>query len=54
LAAGIPGARFVPLDSRNHLVLENEPAFARFIEEIHAFLGQRAEAPETRTIQSPQ
>jgi class 3 adenylate cyclase/pimeloyl-ACP methyl ester carboxylesterase len=54
LAAGIPGARFVPLDSRNHLVLENEPAFARFIEELHAFLGQRAEAPETRTIQSPQ
>jgi pimeloyl-ACP methyl ester carboxylesterase len=39
MAAGIPGARFVPLDSRNHLFLEHEPAFARFIEEIEAFLS---------------
>jgi pimeloyl-ACP methyl ester carboxylesterase len=38
MAAGIPGARFVPLESRNHLFLEHEPAFARFIEEIEAFL----------------
>ncbi len=27
LARGIPGARFVPLDSDNHILLENEPAF---------------------------
>jgi pimeloyl-ACP methyl ester carboxylesterase len=39
LAAGIPGARFVPLQSRNHLILENEPAFPRFLEEIRAFLA---------------
>jgi pimeloyl-ACP methyl ester carboxylesterase len=39
LAAGIPGARFVPLQSRNHLILENEPAFARFVQEIRAFLA---------------
>ena len=38
LAAGIPGARFVPLQSRNHLILESEPAYARFIEEITSFL----------------
>jgi pimeloyl-ACP methyl ester carboxylesterase len=38
MAAGIPGARFVPLESRNHLILENEPAFARFLEEIGSFL----------------
>ena len=38
LAAGIPGARFVPLQSRNHLILEDEPAYARFIEEITSFL----------------
>jgi class 3 adenylate cyclase/pimeloyl-ACP methyl ester carboxylesterase len=38
LAAGIPGARFVPLESRNHLILEDEPAFPRFLEEIQAFL----------------
>jgi class 3 adenylate cyclase/pimeloyl-ACP methyl ester carboxylesterase len=38
MAAAIPGARFVPLQSRNHLILEDEPAFARFIEEITLFL----------------
>ncbi|HXN43232.1 MAG TPA: alpha/beta fold hydrolase [Xanthobacteraceae bacterium] len=39
LAAGIPGARFVSLQSRNHLILENEPAFGRFVQEIRAFLA---------------
>ncbi len=39
MAAGIPGARFVPLESRNHLILESEPAFARFLEELRNFLG---------------
>lgn len=35
LAAGIPGARFVPLESRNHLILEDEPGFPRFLEQIN-------------------
>jgi class 3 adenylate cyclase/pimeloyl-ACP methyl ester carboxylesterase len=39
LAAGIPGARFVPLASRNHLILEDEPAFPRLLQEIHSFLA---------------
>lgn len=39
LAAGIPGARFVPLASRNHLILEHEPAFPRFLEEMRGFLA---------------
>ena len=39
LAAGIPGARFVSLASRNHLILEDEPAFPRFVQEIRAFLA---------------
>jgi len=39
LAAGIPGARFVPLPSSNHLILENEPAFPKFLQEIRSFLG---------------
>jgi class 3 adenylate cyclase/pimeloyl-ACP methyl ester carboxylesterase len=39
LAAGIPAARFVPLESRNHVILEGEPAFARFLEELRSFLG---------------
>ena len=29
MAAGIPGARLVPLQSRNHLILEDEPAGLR-------------------------
>lgn len=39
LAAGIPGARFVPLPSRNHLLLEGEPAWTIFLRELGAFLG---------------
>ena len=39
LAALVPGARFVPLDSRNHVLLEGEPAWARFLEEVRAFLA---------------
>jgi pimeloyl-ACP methyl ester carboxylesterase len=39
LAGGIPGARFVPLASRNHLILEDEPAFPRFLAEMRAFLN---------------
>ena len=39
LATLIPGARFVPLDSRNHILLQDEPAWSRFLAEVHAFLG---------------
>ena len=39
LAAGIPGARFLPLESRNHVMLEGEPALARFLEELQSFLA---------------
>ena len=39
LAAHIPGARFVPLESRNHLLLETERAWAQFLDEVRAFLG---------------
>jgi pimeloyl-ACP methyl ester carboxylesterase len=39
LAAAIPGATFVPLPSRNHLVLEHEPAWQVVVRELRAFLG---------------
>ena len=39
LAALIPNARFVSLESRNHLLLESEPAFAQFIAEVEDFLA---------------
>jgi class 3 adenylate cyclase/pimeloyl-ACP methyl ester carboxylesterase len=38
LAAGIPGARFVPLQGQNHIPLENDPASQRIIEEIRLFV----------------
>ena len=38
MAAAIPGARFVPLESRNHLILEDELAFRRFLDEITSFV----------------
>jgi pimeloyl-ACP methyl ester carboxylesterase/DNA-binding CsgD family transcriptional regulator len=46
LAALIPAARFVPLDSRNHVLLETEPAWVRFLTELRAFFadGQGAAA----------
>jgi pimeloyl-ACP methyl ester carboxylesterase len=40
LASGIPDARFVTLESQNHLVLEHEPAWPRFVSEIEAFLSE--------------
>lgn len=42
LAAGIPGSTFVPLPSRNHLLLEHEPAWTLFLRELGAFLGWNA------------
>ena len=40
LAALIPGARFVPLDSDNHVLLDSEPAWPRFLAELRGFLGE--------------
>ncbi|ACS60999.1 transcriptional regulator, LuxR family (plasmid) [Rhizobium leguminosarum bv. trifolii WSM1325] len=40
LAAAIPGASFVPLESKNHVLLPDEPAWKVFQTELAAFLGQ--------------
>jgi pimeloyl-ACP methyl ester carboxylesterase/DNA-binding CsgD family transcriptional regulator len=37
LAANIPGAEFIELDSRNHILLEDQPAWSRFQEAVLAF-----------------
>lgn len=42
LAAGIPGAQFVELDSANHVLLAHEPAWARFCEAVLDFTGLEA------------
>jgi pimeloyl-ACP methyl ester carboxylesterase len=39
LAASIPNARFVPLESENHALLSTEPAWAKFVDEMDAFLS---------------
>jgi pimeloyl-ACP methyl ester carboxylesterase/DNA-binding CsgD family transcriptional regulator len=47
LATSIPGARLVPLESRNHILLANEPAWPAFLKELNAFLGT---APATTPL----
>ena len=39
LAAGISGAQFIELDSKNHVLLEGEPAWDRFRDEVLEFMG---------------
>ena len=44
LASSIRGARLVPLDSQNHIVLADEPAWPVFVREVEEFL-----APDRQT-----
>ena len=45
LATLIPDARFVVLEGRNHILLADEPAWAQFRAELHAFLGRAEPSP---------
>jgi pimeloyl-ACP methyl ester carboxylesterase/DNA-binding CsgD family transcriptional regulator len=38
MAGLIPGARLVPLESRNHVLLEHEPAWAQWLKAVREFL----------------
>jgi len=38
MASIIPGARFVHLETPNHILLEHEPAFRQFFDELNAFV----------------
>jgi pimeloyl-ACP methyl ester carboxylesterase/DNA-binding SARP family transcriptional activator len=40
LAMGISGARFVALQGRNHILLEDEPAWPQFLAELMSFLAE--------------
>jgi pimeloyl-ACP methyl ester carboxylesterase len=40
LASGIPNAQFVPLESRNHILVEEEPAWLHCVTAAGAFLEQ--------------
>jgi pimeloyl-ACP methyl ester carboxylesterase len=53
IAAGIPGAKLVALESRNHLILGNEPANREFFDAIADFVGDkriRGALPGTTTF----
>lgn len=52
LAARIPGARFVPLDSPNHVLLDGEPAWDRFVAEVRSFLGVSGDEAEQEAPES--
>jgi DNA-binding SARP family transcriptional activator/pimeloyl-ACP methyl ester carboxylesterase len=49
IASRIPNARFVALDSRNHVLLPRDPAWAQFVSEVRRFLGESG-----RTSSRPQ
>lgn len=46
IAAGIPGAEYIELESRNHILLEQEPAWRRFREVVLDFTGVQARAED--------
>jgi pimeloyl-ACP methyl ester carboxylesterase/DNA-binding CsgD family transcriptional regulator len=51
LAAGIANAEFIELESRNHVLLEHEPAWTRFRDVVLDFLGAReASATEDKAF----
>jgi pimeloyl-ACP methyl ester carboxylesterase len=53
IAAGITGAKFVPLEGRNHIILADEPANRQLFDAIAAFLGDqriRGSLPGTATF----
>jgi pimeloyl-ACP methyl ester carboxylesterase len=47
LAAKIPGASFIPLESRNHILLASEPAWGIFAQVSRDFLNQPEPALRT-------
>src|SRR5262245_41580536 len=53
LASSIPGARFVELEGKNHLLLENEPAWPRFVSEVRQFIGATKPPLAARATTSP-
>ena len=44
IASSIAGAEFVPLESRNHILLEHQPAWKQFLAEIARFVHGQARA----------
>ena len=48
IAGHIQGAHFKTLESRNHILLEQEPAWQQFLDELQEFVDQTASLPHQR------
>ena len=53
IASGIPNAKFVELDSGNHVLLDSEPSWLRLQEVVGEFLGWPRAAPRRRAADAP-
>ena len=53
MATSIPGAQFIELDSKNHVLLAHEPAWERFQEAVLEFTGAAPEAGAPFATLSP-
>ena len=53
VASLIRGARLVPLDSRNHILLADEPAWHRFVDEVQAFMEPEGSKHATSRLLEP-
>jgi pimeloyl-ACP methyl ester carboxylesterase/DNA-binding winged helix-turn-helix (wHTH) protein len=53
IAALVPGARFVLLESPNHILLEGEPAWTRFTDEVRRFLAEDADEHQPLARSAP-
>ena len=53
IAAGIPNATFVELDTNNHVLTDSEPAWQRWQEVVGDFLGWQRETPRRRAADAP-
>lgn len=51
VASSIPHAEFVPLESRNHILLDHQPAWRQFFAEIARFVRSRPAAMETEFLE---
>jgi pimeloyl-ACP methyl ester carboxylesterase len=50
VAARIPGARFVSLETQNHIMLDHEPAWMRFLDEVRRFLADDERQPASSPL----
>ena len=53
IAALVPGAQFVALESPNHILLEGEPAWTRFGDEVRRFLAEIGDGAPPVTAPTP-